>query len=109
MPGEEGAVTSVSGGTTSTRLDPEIVNTHVHQTTLFLEREVAREMAIRTGVVINARRDPYGTININRPLTAYGVPVPVVDPGADGRVGSADDGATMTAYGLLPEALLCRR
>ena len=48
---------------------------------------------------------PYGTINISRPLSAYGVPVSVVDPGADGRVGSADDGPTMTAYGLLPEAL----
>jgi hypothetical protein len=29
----------------------------------------------------------------------------VVDPGADGRLGSADDGETVTAYGLLPEAL----
>jgi hypothetical protein len=55
--------------------------------------------------VINARRDPYGTINVSRPLSAYGVPVPVLDPGADGRVGSADDGATLTAYGLRPEAL----
>jgi hypothetical protein len=104
-PGEEGAVTSSSGGSTSTRLDPEIVNTHVHQTTLFVEREIDRDMAIRTGVVINAMRDPYGTINVSRPLSAYGLPVPVVDPGVDGRPGSADDGATMTAYGLLPEAL----
>ena len=103
--GEEGAVTSVLGGSASTRLDGEIVNSNVHQTTLFIEREVAREMAIRTGIVINARRHPYGTININRPLTSYGVPVPIVDPGADGRVGTADDGPTMTAYGVLPEAL----
>ena len=104
-PGEEGPVTSVSGGSTSTLLDREIVNSHVHQTTVFLEREVARDMVIRTGVVINARRHPYGTINISRPLGSYGVPVPIVDPGADGRVGSADDGPAMTAYGLLPEAL----
>ena len=29
----------------------------------------------------------------------------VVDPGPDGRPGSADDGATVTAYDLTPEAL----
>ena len=104
-PGEEGAATSFSGGSTTTLLDPEIQNTHVHQTTLFLEREVARDTAIRTGIVINARRDPFGTINVSRPLSAYGVPIQVVDPGVDGRVGSADDGGTLTAYGLVPEAL----
>lgn len=103
--GEEGAVTSVSGGSVSTRLDPKIVNTNVHQMTVFIEREVAREMAVRTGVVVNARRHPYGTINISRPLSVYAVPVSVIDPGADGIPASADDGATMTAYGVLPEAL----
>jgi hypothetical protein len=104
-PGEEGSVTSVSGGSTSTRLDPDIVNTHVHQTIVFIEHEVAREMAVRTGVVMNARRHPYGTINIRRPLRVYTLPVPVIDPGPDGRPGSADDGGLMTAYGVSPEAL----
>jgi hypothetical protein len=105
--GEEGAVTSVSGGSTSTRLDGEIVNSNVHQTTLFIEREVAREMAIRTGVVINARRHPYGTININRPLTSYGV-VRLSTPERMVRW-APQTTATMTAYGLLPGRSPCRR
>jgi hypothetical protein len=53
--------------------------------------------------VWNARRRPSGTINISRPLSAYSVPVMVVDPGADGRTGTADDGPALTAYNLAPE------
>ena len=61
--------------------------------------------ASRTGVVLNAKRQPYGTINVSRPLSAYSVPVSVTDPGPDGRLGSADDGGTVTAYGLTEDAL----
>jgi hypothetical protein len=105
-PGEEGSAISVSGGSASTRLDPDIVNTQVHQTTFYVEREIAADVTVRTGVVVNARRDPYGTFNVSRPLSAYTVPIAVVDPGPDGRPGSADDGATVTAYDLTPESLV---
>ena len=33
------------------------------------------------------------------------MPVTVIDPGPDGRAGSADDGGTLTAYNLTAEAL----
>jgi hypothetical protein len=104
-PGELGPLTAVSGGSTSTQLDPGIANTYVHQTTAYIEREVAGDLGIRTGVVINARRQPYGTINISRPLSAYSVPLTVVDPGPDGRPGSGDEGGTLTAYDLAPQFL----
>ncbi len=103
--GEQGPLLSVAGGSASSRLDADIVNTHVRQTTAYLERELAPDFAVRTGVVLNARRDPYGTINANRPLSAYAAPVAVVDPGPDGRLGSGDDGGTATAFNLTPEAL----
>jgi hypothetical protein len=103
-PGEEGRLISVAGGSTSTRLDPDIANTYVHQASAFIEREVAPEFGVRTGVVLNARRQPYGTINVSRPLEAYSVPVAVIDPGPDGRPGSADDGGSVTAYNLTAEA-----
>ena len=102
-PGEEGALTSVSGGSTSTRLDPDIVNTHVHQATAYIEREVASDFAVRTGFVVNAKRNPYSTINVSRPLSAYAVPIAVADPGPDGRLGSADDSTSITAFNLAPE------
>ena len=58
-PGEEGRLTSAVGGSAATRLDPAIGNTYVDQTTAFIEREVARDFGVRTGVVLNARRQPY--------------------------------------------------
>ena len=104
-PGEEGRLIAVSGGSTSTRLDPGIENTYVHQASAYLEREVAPDVGIRTGMVLNAKRQPYGTINVSRPLGAYSVPVAVVDPGPDGRVPSADDGGSVTAYDLTAASL----
>ena len=96
---------SVSGGSTSTRLDPEIVNTFAHQLSAYIEREVAPDFGVRTGVVVIARRQPFGTINVSRPLDAYSIPVSVVDPGPDGQFGSADDGAAVTAFNLTAESL----
>ena len=66
---------------------------------------MAPDFGVRTGLVLIARRQPYGTINVSRPLNAYSIPVAVVDPGPDGRLGSADDGGTLTAYDLTAESL----
>ena len=104
-PGEEGRLIAVSGGSASTRLDPNIANTYVRQASAYLEREVATDVGVRTGMVVNARRQPYGTINVSRPLGAYSVPIAVVDTGPDGRVPSSDDGGTVTAFSLTPESL----
>jgi hypothetical protein len=104
-PGEEGRLLSVQGGSTSTVFDPDLENTYVRQATVFFEREVAANFGVRTGVVWNGRRQVRGTININRPLSAYSVPVPIRDPGPDGRLNTPDDGATFTAYNLTSEAL----
>lgn len=102
-PGEEGNLLSVQGGTTSTTFDPDLENTFVRQGTLYLERELAANFGIRTGVVWNGRRQVRGTINVNRPLAAYTAPVQVRDPGPDGIRGTADDGAVITLYNLAPE------
>jgi hypothetical protein len=77
----------------------------VRQATAYIEREVAPDFGVRTGFVLNARRQPYGTINVSRPLGAYSVPVMVTDPGPDGVPGSTDDGGAMTASNLAPEFL----
>ena len=67
-PGEEGRLIAVSGGSPSTRLDPSIENTYVHQASAYIERELAPDVGVRTGMVLNAKRQPYGTINVSRPL-----------------------------------------
>jgi hypothetical protein len=103
--GEQGALQSVQGGTASTVFDADLENTYVQQVTTYVEREVANNFGVRTGFVWNGRRQVRGQINVNRPLDAYSVPVTFTDPGPDGILGNADDGATLTGYNLSPEAL----
>jgi hypothetical protein len=103
--GEEGRLTSVSGGNASTRLDPDIENTYVRRGAAYIEREVAPDFSMRTGLVLNVRRQPYGTINVSRPLESYSISVPIQDPGPDGRLGSQDDGAVVIAANVASELL----
>jgi len=105
-PGEQqGNPTSVSGGTASTIYDPDIQNTFAHQAMVFVEHEAAPNLGVRTGFVWNGRRQLTGSTNINRPVSAYTVPVTIRDVGPDGRLNTADDGGTLTAYNLAPEFL----
>lgn len=103
--GEESTLQSISGGTLSAILDPDLANSYQHQASVFLEREVAADFGIRTGFVWKGPRAPRGTDNPNRPLSAYTTATTVRDPGVDGIAGNADDGGTFTAYGLSPESL----
>jgi hypothetical protein len=99
-PGEQGRLISVQGGTATTSLDPSLDDTYTRQVTTYFEREVARNFAVRTGFVWNGRRQVFGQVNANRPLSAYTVPFAVRDPGPDGRTGTTDDGGTVTAFNL---------
>ena len=87
------------------RLDPEIDNAYVTQASAYLERELSTDLGVRTGVVVNMKRQWQATANLSRPLDAYAVPIAIIDPGPDGRPGTADDGATLTARQLTAEAL----
>ena len=104
-PGEEGRLIGVSGGSTSTRLDPGIENTYVRQASAYIEREVAPDVGVRTGMVLNAKRQPVARSTSAGRSVRYPVPVAAVDPGPDGRLGSADDGETLTAYDLTAASL----
>jgi hypothetical protein len=103
--GEQGALQLVQGGRASTTFDENLENTYVHQVTAYVEREVAANFGVRTGFVWNGRRQVRGQINVNRPIGAYTAPVTFPDPGPDGRVGSADDGGTLTGFNLTAAAL----
>src|SRR5439155_7728275 len=45
------------------------------------------------------------TVNINQPSAAFNQPIAVPNPGPDGRVGTVDDGSSITAYNLDPSFL----
>src|SRR5262249_11693862 len=101
-PGEEGRLIAALGGTAATAIDPHVKNTYTLQGTAYLEHEVSRGFAVRSGFVWNGRREVRGNINANRPINAYTLATSIRDPGPDGKLGTADDGSTYTAYGLSP-------
>jgi len=102
VPGQQGSVVAVSGGSASTTIDPHLKNTYTLQSTAYLEHQLAPSFAVRTGFVWDGRRQVSGNINLNRPFWAYNVPVTVTDPGPDGKLGTADDGKSYTVYNLSP-------
>src|SRR5438105_981976 len=102
-PGEEGIPLGVSGGSVSTALDPNLQNTFTRQLTAYVEREVAHDFGVRSGFVWNGRRQVRTTIRADRPFDGYSVPVTVTDQGPDGKLGTADDRGTYTAYNLAPQ------
>jgi hypothetical protein len=97
-----GTLLSSTGGTNGTQLDPNIQNTLIRQTTGYYERELAPNFGIRAGFVWNGRRQLYGVLNTNLPLSAFSVPIKLTDPGPDGRLGTADDGGAYTGYNVAP-------
>ena len=61
-------------------------------------------LPVRTGVVLNARRQPYGTINVTRPLAANQSPLPCsIRDLTGGPVPPTTEG-TVTAYNLTAES-----
>jgi hypothetical protein len=102
-PGEEGQLTDQRGGAATESLDPNLKDTYTREFATFLEREVMANFGVRAGYVYRGERDHYGRYNINRPYSAFTVPVSIPDPGPDGRLASADDGAAIAAFDLAPE------
>jgi hypothetical protein len=100
-PGEQGRLISTLGGAAATTFDSAMQDTFQHQLMMFVEREAAPGLALRTGFVWKGVRQTYGQVNVNRPLSAYNVPVTIQDPGPDGIHG----GGTFTAYNLSAAAL----
>ncbi len=82
-PSQLGKVIASSGGTASTILSPNLKNSYILQGTAYLEHQVLPDFAVRTGFVWNGQRQVSGSVNINRPLSAYNVPITVHDPGPD--------------------------
>ena len=100
-PGEEGAVpTSTRGGAQTESIDPNLDNQYTKEFVTFLERELMPNFGVRAGYVWRGQRNQYARINIALPYSAYTVPVSVPDPGPDGRVSTADDGAAIAAFDL---------
>ena len=102
--GRKGAVPQRRrGGIAVESLDPAMQLPVLDEVGAWVERELPARIGVRTGVVWRRERSQFARQNINRPFDAFTVPVQIRDPGPDGTAGSADDGATFTAYDLRPD------
>jgi len=72
---------------------------------LTFERELMANWAVRVTGVYSKNFDQYRLAEVNRPYEAYSIPITNLDPGPDGRLGTADDTGTSFTYYDYPAAL----
>ncbi|MEO8362112.1 MAG: TonB-dependent receptor, partial [Vicinamibacteria bacterium] len=98
--GEQRALSSCSGGSINTTIDPNLKNSVTNEFSTWLERELGGNIAAKVGFVWKMDRDGYQSENPNRPASAWNIPTTVTDIGADGRAGTADDRTGIPAFAL---------
>jgi hypothetical protein len=98
QPGEEGNVTSqaLQGGVL---LDDNIKSPYTHEGSVWVERQLAESLGVRTGFVYKTEDDLIDTYQPFRGFDAYSGPFTFVDIGVDGRSGTADD-RNLTMFGV---------
>ena len=100
--GEKGALASCSGGTSNVSVDPNLKNSVTNEFSSWIERSLGATVGVRVGFVYKMDRNGYQQENINRPKSAWNVPVTVTDNGPDGRAGTGDERTGIPAFALNP-------
>jgi hypothetical protein len=99
--GEQGAApTSSNGGVGSTQLDPNLQDTRTREAAFWLEREVAANFGVHAGFVWRKIDQLYQSDNLNRPVSAFNVPITV----PRSRAGRHADGDGNADSGVEPES-----
>ena len=104
--GEEGVIIAQRGGAASSSLDPNIKNTRTDEISAWVEHELVPGLALAGGYVYRSIDNFRVLVNENRPLSAYNVPITIRDPGPDGVLNTADDGAGIPGFNLSAAALV---
>ena len=101
-----GNPTTTLGGIGTTQLDPNLKNTRTDEVSAWIEHELFPGVGLQGGYVYRKIDNFRVRVNVNRPVSAYNVPVTLRDPGPDGSfVTSADDGPNFQAFNLSAAAL----
>jgi hypothetical protein len=100
QPGEETTLIQRVGGSAGAAISPDLKNPYADEASLFLERAVSTDLGVRVGYVWKKDKDGWQRLNVLRPMSAYNVPVTVIDPGPDGSAGTTADNATVQAFNL---------
>jgi len=99
-PGEQGRALASRGGVAIESLDPSLELPTVTEAAGWIERELPAGIGLRTGIIWRSGSQYFMRVNANRPFSAFSLPVSIADPGADGRVGTADDGSPIRGLDL---------
>lgn len=87
--GEEGQLLSLTGGGLTT-FDPDVRHPYSDEATVGVSRELFTDFSVNANFIYRTDNDLINTIDIGVPFDTYR-PVPVNDPGDDGRAGTTDD------------------
>ena len=96
--GEEGRLLARRGGVSIESLDAALALPTVSEAAAWTERELPAGVALRTGIVRRSTNDYYLRTDSTRPFSAFSLPVLFADPGPDGSMGTADDGAPVPGW-----------
>jgi Carboxypeptidase regulatory-like domain/TonB dependent receptor-like, beta-barrel len=103
--GEEGVLIAQRGGLGSAEIDPNLEEQYTREVATFFEHELVPNLAVHVGYVYRRIGNLNVLLNVNRPISAYNVPTTIRDPGIDGVLGNADDGANIPGFNLSAAAL----
>ncbi len=85
-------------GATNNILNPDLRLPYSIQAIASVERELLPNFGAKVSYIYFRDHDLYETYNVLRPYDAYTVQIPRQDPGADGTLGTGDDGSTVIVY-----------
>jgi hypothetical protein len=95
---------SIGGNGVATNIfNPDLERPYEHEVVGSIDRELAANMAVHAAYVYKKMVGTVQTINALRPSTLYTTPITRTDPGPDGKIGTSDDGGTLTLYDYDPK------
>jgi hypothetical protein len=104
--GEQSNLSASRGGVGSAILDPAgLQDTFTREAAAWVEHELVPNVGVHAGFVWRRISQLVQLNNANRPLSAFSVPTTILDPGPDGVLKTADDGASIAGYNLTAAAL----
>jgi hypothetical protein len=86
----------------NTVLNPNLELGHQQEVTGSIEHELGTNIAVRGLYLYKRLGNLFSSVNVLRPYDSYNIPITRRDPGPDGILGTADDGALVTLYDYDP-------
>ena len=90
------------------RVNPDEKPPMSDQFSVTLEHELPGNWAVRATGIYATNFDEYRLVEVDRPFSTYNIPITNLDPGPDGRLGTADDTGKSFTYYEYPASLAGR-